>query len=74
MRFLAFIVCGGMLGYSAGISNHQPSKVVYLMLTVVVLVMYLVIDLDRPRRGLIHIDQTPMQSLQSLVNLPQASK
>jgi hypothetical protein len=67
LLFLAFIVCGGMLGYSAGISNHQPSKVVYVMLSVVVLVMYLVMDLDRPRRGLIHIDQTPMQSLKTLI-------
>lgn len=70
LLFLAFIICGGMLGYSAGVSNHQPSKVVYVMLSVVVLMMYLVIDLDRPRRGLIFIDQTPMQSLQSLMHKP----
>lgn len=67
LLFLAFIVCGSMLGYSAGVSNHQPPKVVYMMLTVVVLMMYLVIDLDRPRRGLIYIDQTPMQSLKATI-------
>jgi hypothetical protein len=74
LLFFAFIVSGGMLGYSAGISNHQPSKVVFVMLTVVVLVMYLVIDLDRPRRGLIHIDQTPMQSLKTLVKTTPVSQ
>ncbi len=74
LLFLAYIVCGGMLGYSAGISNHQPSKVVYVMLSVVVLVMYLVIDLDRPRRGLIQIDQTPMQSLKTLITTAPESE
>jgi hypothetical protein len=74
LLFFAFIVSGGMLGYSAGISNHQPSKVVFVMLTVVVLMMYLVIDLDRPRRGLIHIDQTPMQSLKTLVQTTPVSQ
>lgn len=73
LLFLAFIVSGSMLGYSAGVSNHQPSNVVYVMLAVVILMMYLVIDLDRPRRGLIYIDQTPMQSLKSLIYIPQVS-
>ena len=73
LLFLAFIIFGGMLGYTAGISNHQPSKVVYVMLTIVVLVMYLVMDLDRPRRGLIHIDQTPMQSLKTLIQTSPVS-
>jgi hypothetical protein len=55
----AFILSGSMLGYSAGVSNHKPSNAVYVMLTVVVLMMYLVIDLDRPRRGLINVE-TPV--------------
>lgn len=63
----AFILSGGMLGYSAGVSSHKPSNAVYVMLTVVVPMMYLVIDLDRPRRGLINVDQTPMQSLQMMI-------
>lgn len=74
LLFLAFLVCGSMLGYSAGVSNHQPSKVVYVMLAVVVLMMYLVIDLDRPRRGLIEIDQTPMQSLKTTIKTEPVSK
>lgn len=74
LLFFAFVVSGGMLGYSAGISNHKSSYAVYVMLSVAVLMMYLVIDLDRPRRGLIYIDQTPMQSLQTLIKTRPASQ
>lgn len=63
----ALIICGGMLGYSAGIAGHKPSKAVFVMLSLTVLLMYVVIDLDRPRRGLIVINQAPMESLRSLI-------
>lgn len=63
MLYAAFLVCGAMIGYTSGLSNNRPSKAVYLMMMVVALLMYLVIDLDRPRRGLIQVSQYPMQSL-----------
>lgn len=63
----ALIICGGMLGYSAGVAGHKPSNAVFVMLSLVVLLMYVVIDLDRPRRGLIVINQAPMESLRTLI-------
>lgn len=63
----ALITCGGMLGYSAGVAGHKPSNAVFVMLSLVVLLMYVVIDLDRPRRGLIVINQAPMESLRTLI-------
>lgn len=64
----ALIISGGMLGYSAGVSEHKPSNAVFVMLSLVVLLMYVVIDLDRPRRGLIVINQAPMESLRAMIN------
>ncbi|MDP3609769.1 MAG: hypothetical protein Q8R74_11900 [Methylophilus sp.] len=63
----ALIISGGMLGYSAGVSEHKPSNAVFVMLSLVVLLMYVVIDLDRPRRGLIVINQAPMESLRTMM-------
>lgn len=64
----ALIICGGMLGYSAGVAGHKPSRAVFVMLSLTVLLMYVVIDLDRPRRGLIVINQAPMEALQATIN------
>lgn len=68
MLYAAFLVTGGMIGYSAGLTDHRPSKAIYLMGIVVALLMYLVIDLDRPRRGLVQVNQAPMLSLRSMLH------
>jgi len=68
MLYAAFLVTGGMIGYSAGLTENRPSKAIYLMGIVVALLMYLVIDLDRPRRGLVQVNQAPMLSLRSMLN------
>lgn len=73
MLYAAFLVCAGIIGYSSGLSDNRPSKAVYLMMVVVALLMYLVIDLDRPRRGLIEVSQYPMQSLANSMTTPLKS-
>lgn len=63
MMFLTFILSGAMLGYSSGIAGTRPATPVYLMLVLIVLLVFLIVDLDRPRRGLIEVDQSPMRVL-----------
>lgn len=62
--FATFAVTAAVLGYSAGIAGHRPPLASVLMMALIVLVTYLIIDLDRPRRGLIQISQLSMQELQ----------
>lgn len=64
--FGAFVVTGGVVGYTAGLGGHRPANVSYLMVGVIVVLMMMVMDLDRPQRGFIQIDQ------QSLVKLQEA--
>lgn len=63
MMFVTFILSGAMLGYSSGITGARPATPVYLMMLLIVLLVFMIIDLDRPRRGLIEVSQEPMRAL-----------
>ncbi len=70
--FATFGVTAAVLGYSAGIARHRPPLASMLLVALIVLVTYLIIDLDRPRRGLIQISQTPMLELRANMQLDGA--
>jgi len=63
MLFVTFILSGAMLGFSAGMNGSKPATPVYLMVTLIVLLVFLIVDLDRPRRGIIEVDRAPMGDL-----------
>lgn len=62
MLFATFIMLGGVAGYSSGISDVRPGVPVYAMILLIVALVFLIIDLDRPRRGLIEVDQSTLIS------------
>ena len=66
LLFGSFIVAGAIIGFSAGVAGHRPARATFLMVSVVVLLMYMVMDLDRPHRGIIQI------SSQSLIDAKAA--
>jgi hypothetical protein len=66
MLYGSFIITGGIIGYTAGIGGQRPATASYIMIALVVLLMSMVVDLDRPRRGFIQISQ------QSLIDLNEA--
>lgn len=64
LLFLIFIISGGVLGYSSGLNGRRitiPTLIVFFLIT---LIVFLIIDLDRPKRGLIQVDQSLMEELQ----------
>jgi hypothetical protein len=67
LLFGTFILLGGVVGYSSGIAMIRPGVPVYAMMMLIVILVFLIIDLDRPRRGLIEVDQTPMISLNTTI-------
>jgi hypothetical protein len=69
----AFLLTWGIVGYTAGTSGYRPSLVAYLMLVFVLIVVFVVVDLDRPRRGLVQIDHTSLTELQAAQNADQSS-
>lgn len=63
MLFATFLLSGAVLGYTSGLAGTAPSAPVYVMLVLIVMLVFMIVDLDRPRRGLIAVDQSPMTSL-----------
>jgi hypothetical protein len=51
---------GGVAGYSSGISDVKPGVPVYALVLLIVALVFVIIDLDRPRRGLIEVDQSAL--------------
>ena len=64
----SFIITGGIIGYTAGIGRHRPAIASYIMVALVVLLMSMVIDLDRPRRGFITVNQHSLIDLNDALN------
>lgn len=63
LLFGTFLLAACLVGYSAGVSGHRASFATYVLMVLIVCLVFIIIDLDRPRRGLIEVSQ------QSLVDL-----
>jgi hypothetical protein len=61
----AFLVATAILGYASGVTAHRPSLVADLLVALIVVVVFIIIDLDRPRRGLIRVSQASLTDLQA---------
>ena len=55
LAFLAWVV-----GFASGEAQERTPAPMLMMVGLIVLLLSLILDLDRPRRGLIHVDQTAM--------------
>jgi hypothetical protein len=58
-----FLMTGAIVGFSCGIAGHRPSLASYVMVLLIVVLVFIILDLDRPRRGMIKVSQ------QSLIEL-----
>jgi hypothetical protein len=65
LMFAVFAIAGAILGFSSGLDGTRPTFATLSMTALIVLVVLLVIDLDRPRRGLIRVDQGSLIELQA---------
>jgi hypothetical protein len=63
-----FLMAGSVIGSVAGVSGHRASFATYIMIALVVLLVFIIIDLDRPRRGLIEVDQQPLFDISAAVH------
>jgi uncharacterized membrane protein (Fun14 family) len=66
--FVTFMLTGAIVGFAAGVANHRPSLVTYILVGLMVLLVFIVLDLDRPRRGIIQVSHTSLLELQSTLN------
>lgn len=49
LLFFVLITAGGMLGYASGLHHKRPAFPTLLMSGLIVIVLFMVVDLDRPR-------------------------
>ncbi|MDQ2094360.1 bestrophin-like domain [Rhodalgimonas zhirmunskyi] len=70
LLFGTFVLLGGVVGYASWISAVRPGVPVYAMMVLIVILVFLIIDLDRPRRGLIAVDQTKLATTVAAMGIP----
>jgi hypothetical protein len=67
LLFGTLLITACVLGFTAGLSGQRASFVTYLMVGLIMIIVFIVIDLDRPRRGLIEVNQQSMLDLQATI-------
>lgn len=63
LMFGTLVMTASLVGYGSGVAGHRATFAAYTLLLLIVCLVFVVIDLDRPRRGLIEVSQ------QSLIDL-----
>ena len=64
LLYATFLMAGAIIGYASGVAGHRPSMVSHVMVVLIVVLVFLILDLDRPRRGLIEVSQRSLVDLQ----------
>jgi ABC-type multidrug transport system fused ATPase/permease subunit len=67
LMFATIVMTTATLGYASGIAGHRVTLAAFVLVVLIALVVFLVIDLDRPRRGIIQVSQESMLSLQQTI-------
>ena len=62
LLFATFILTAVVIGYANGAEDHRPSIAAYVLAFLIALLVFIIIDLDRPRRGLIQVPQESMRT------------
>ena len=73
LLYLTFLLASGVVGYAAGNSGHRPPLVAYILVTLIVILSFIIVDLDRPQRGLIRTDQRSLTDLKAAIDAAQAT-
>lgn len=67
LLFFVFVSSGGFLGYSGGLRGRRVFAPIVLVSLLITLVVFIIVDLDRPKRGLITVNQSPMVDLSEFI-------
>ncbi|NLG67006.1 MAG: hypothetical protein GX536_04750 [Actinobacteria bacterium] len=72
MIIVVSLVVMGIIGYLSGITGGRSVTAVLLLAAVVALVLFVIMDFDRPYRGVITVSQQSMLDLRDLMELGPA--
>ncbi|MBK9625272.1 MAG: hypothetical protein KA388_04780 [Rhodocyclaceae bacterium] len=68
LLYATFLMSGTIVGFASGAAGHRPSLVSYIMVALIVGLVFIIIDLDRPRRGFIQVNQKSLLDLQTWIH------
>ena len=63
LLFLIFIATSALIGYSSGLGRRTSRTPALILGLLISLMIFIIIDLDRPRRGVIEVKQDSMEAL-----------
>jgi hypothetical protein len=69
LLFGTFAMAAGLVGFSSGLSGKRIFFPTYVLIVLIALLVFLIIDLDRPRRGLIAVSQQSLIDLNVKANM-----
>jgi hypothetical protein len=73
LMFGTFLMGALIVGYSSGLGGYRAFFATYVIVVLMVVLVFIIVDLDRPRRGLIQVSQAGMTELRKSMN-EQAQK
>lgn len=73
LMFATVVTTTAILGYASGTAGHRVTLAAFVLAILFVLVAYLIVDLDRPRRGSIQVSQDSLRDLHETIGRPDAS-
>lgn len=65
LLFIVFIMSGALMGYASGLGKKRTSIPAFMMTFLICLVVFIIIDLDRPKRGIIRVNQDSLLLLKN---------
>jgi hypothetical protein len=65
LLYITFVMAGATVGFAAGVAGHRPSIVSWVMVGLISILVYIILDLDRPRRGFIRVNHGPLHELRA---------
>ncbi len=67
LLFLVFVTSGGMLSYSSGLNGQRVLTPTLIVSALIAMIVFIIIDLDRPKRGMIQVNQSNLLELRDSV-------
>jgi hypothetical protein len=65
-----FLITAAIVGFASGSGGHRPPAVSLVMVGLIVVLIFVILDLDRPRRGLIEVSKQSLYELQASITPP----
>ncbi|MBB6610624.1 hypothetical protein H7F15_06220 [Pontibacter sp. Tf4] len=63
LLFIVFIMSGALIGYGSGLGQRRTTLPAAILSLMICLVVFIIIDLDRPVRGIVKVDQHSLERL-----------